>query len=313
MSAEPEEMPVTCQPQGPMRQLSPQQRRRRQSETPTAPRRRYGPDARLRFNLKDLVFGTARMLPKFRVRELIARTPYQSWEQAAYLKAENRLQLGGRPRRALELGAACRYVAAAVPGAPLASASADPVHTGKGALIWMPDLTGWAHEVISPRGAMCRGSGRAGLTPGVDGAGTVYRGGRRVASCATSGNRQTGEVSMAVPDHGELPLRDYDHLPLASVAQRIRSLTADEIEQLLAYERAHANRPAAIEVFSHRLAELAAGASPTPGRGQSGPDYPPPPHGTPPVRPQGAAPPIFPPPHGVPAQPGKPKANRHAP
>ena len=41
-------------------------------------------------------------------------------------------------RRADELGAACRYVAAAIPGAPLASASADLVYTGKGALIWMP-------------------------------------------------------------------------------------------------------------------------------------------------------------------------------
>ena len=50
-------------------------------------------------------------------------------------------------RRADELGAACRYVAAAIPGAPLASASADLVYTGKGALIWMPDLTGWARDV----------------------------------------------------------------------------------------------------------------------------------------------------------------------
>jgi hypothetical protein len=88
MSAEPEERPVTRQPQGPMRQLSPEQRRRWQSETLTAPRRRYGVDARLLFKLEDLVFGMARTLPKFRARELIARTPYQSWEQAAYFKAE---------------------------------------------------------------------------------------------------------------------------------------------------------------------------------------------------------------------------------
>lgn len=50
-------------------------------------------------------------------------------------------------RRADELGAACRYVAAVVPGAPLADASADLVYTGKGALIWMPDLTRWARDV----------------------------------------------------------------------------------------------------------------------------------------------------------------------
>ncbi len=35
----------------------------------------------------------------------------------------------------------------AVPGVPLASASVDLVYTGKGALIWLPDLTGWARDV----------------------------------------------------------------------------------------------------------------------------------------------------------------------
>jgi SAM-dependent methyltransferase len=53
---------------------------------------------------------------------------------------------GAAQRRADELGAACRYVVAAVPGVPLASASAELVYTGKGALIWMPDLTAWARD-----------------------------------------------------------------------------------------------------------------------------------------------------------------------
>jgi hypothetical protein len=118
---------------------------------------------------------------------------------------------------------------------------------------------------------------------------------------------------MSVPDHSKLPLRDYDHLPLTSLAYRIRSLTADEIEQLLAYERAHANRPGAIQIFAHRLDELAAGASPTPGRNQWGPDFPPPPHGEPPVSPQQAAPPGAIPPHGPPPVPAKPKGDRFTP
>ena len=50
-------------------------------------------------------------------------------------------------RRAVELGVPCRYVVAALPGAPLAAGSADLVYTGKGALIWMPDLTAWAVDV----------------------------------------------------------------------------------------------------------------------------------------------------------------------
>lgn len=53
----------------------------------------------------------------------------------------------GAQRRADELGVACRYVVGAVPGVPLASASADLVYTGKGALIWMPDLGEWARDV----------------------------------------------------------------------------------------------------------------------------------------------------------------------
>jgi SAM-dependent methyltransferase len=55
--------------------------------------------------------------------------------------------VGAAQRRADELHVPCRYVIAAVPGVPLADASADLVYTGKGALIWMPDLSGWAREV----------------------------------------------------------------------------------------------------------------------------------------------------------------------
>jgi ubiquinone/menaquinone biosynthesis C-methylase UbiE len=53
----------------------------------------------------------------------------------------------GAQRRAGDLGVTCRYVVGTVPGVPMASASADLVYTGKGALIWMPDLTAWAREV----------------------------------------------------------------------------------------------------------------------------------------------------------------------
>lgn len=50
-------------------------------------------------------------------------------------------------RRADELGAPCRYVVAQLPGAPLRDACADLVYTGKGALIWLPDLRAWAADV----------------------------------------------------------------------------------------------------------------------------------------------------------------------
>lgn len=50
-------------------------------------------------------------------------------------------------RRADELGAPCHYLVAELPGAPLRDACADLVYTGKGALIWLPDLRRWAADV----------------------------------------------------------------------------------------------------------------------------------------------------------------------
>lgn len=78
---------------------------------------------------------------------------------------------------------------------------------------------------------------------------------------------------MTAPEHDDLPLRDYDHLPLSAVAQRIRSLTVDQIGQLLDYEHAHAARPAVEQLMQVRRAELRAGAEPTGGREQTGPDW----------------------------------------
>jgi SAM-dependent methyltransferase len=56
--------------------------------------------------------------------------------------------VGAAQRRATDLGVACRYIVGLVPEVPLANASADLVYTGKGALIWMPDLANWAREIV---------------------------------------------------------------------------------------------------------------------------------------------------------------------
>jgi SAM-dependent methyltransferase len=58
------------------------------------------------------------------------------------------VSVGAAQRRATEIGVACRYVVATVPGVPLAGASADLVYTGKGALIWMSDLEAWARDIV---------------------------------------------------------------------------------------------------------------------------------------------------------------------
>ncbi len=50
-------------------------------------------------------------------------------------------------RRAQELAMPCAYVVAELPPAPLRDGCAELVYTGKGALIWMPDLLAWAKDV----------------------------------------------------------------------------------------------------------------------------------------------------------------------
>lgn len=58
-------------------------------------------------------------------------------------------------RRADAVGSSCAYVVAQLPPVPLRDACADLVYTGKGALIWIADLSLWAREVariLAPAG-----------------------------------------------------------------------------------------------------------------------------------------------------------------
>jgi ubiquinol oxidase len=56
-----------------------------QNETRAAPRRKYSASARALFIGMDVMYGRRRTLSKFKVLELIARVPYQTWEQVAYV------------------------------------------------------------------------------------------------------------------------------------------------------------------------------------------------------------------------------------
>jgi ubiquinol oxidase len=58
---------------------------RAQRQTIDSPRRAYGLAARALFRSLDLIYGRERTLSKFKVLELVARVPYQSWEQVAYI------------------------------------------------------------------------------------------------------------------------------------------------------------------------------------------------------------------------------------
>jgi hypothetical protein len=108
----------------------------------------------------------------------------------------------------------------------------------------------------------------------------------------------------------DLPLSDYDQLPMGSLESRIRSLTSDQVEKLLDHEKAHGHRVPATQVLSARLDQLRNGAEPT-GGDPSGhrPETGATPGGSP-VSPRTQAQPYNPPPHGTPDQRGKPKGDR---
>ena len=60
-----------------------------QQETLSTPRLRYGAPARALFASVDLLYGRRRSLAKFKVLEVLARVPYQSWEHAGYIAVTN--------------------------------------------------------------------------------------------------------------------------------------------------------------------------------------------------------------------------------
>jgi ubiquinol oxidase len=67
-----------------MERLTSERLKQEQEKTLAAPRMRYGLLARLLFVSMDLLYGRKKTLSKFDVLELIARMPYQAWENVAY-------------------------------------------------------------------------------------------------------------------------------------------------------------------------------------------------------------------------------------
>ena len=91
--------PVPAQRTAPPRQepaqhlppkLSHEALRREQQRTLDTPRRRYSIAARALFVVMDLLYGRRRTLSKFRVLEIVARVPYQTWETVTYKQISKR-------------------------------------------------------------------------------------------------------------------------------------------------------------------------------------------------------------------------------
>jgi hypothetical protein len=110
----------------------------------------------------------------------------------------------------------------------------------------------------------------------------------------------------------ELPIPGYDGLSAGEIEHRIRSLTPQDLDQVLRHERAHADRARVTQLIRARQKELDTGATLSPG-GQAPPGRPGPARGTSAVGPGTSAEPFSAPPHGTPHQSGKPKGDQRRP
>jgi len=64
------------------------------------------------------------------------------------------------------------------------------------------------------------------------------------------------------PSREDLPLPDWNDIPLGTLAERIRPLDEDALTTLLAYEEAHGDRLPITTIVRSRLEQLRGGAEP---------------------------------------------------
>ena len=108
--------------------------------------------------------------------------------------------------------------------------------------------------------------------------------------------------------HDELPLPDYDHLPIGSLEGRIRSLDADALQQLLDYEQEHGNRLPVVQVLRTRIDAVKGGAPLSGGSPLADtPEIQHAPQAGSTSGPQTEGPPVNPPSHGDPTNPAQPR------
>lgn len=117
----------------------------------------------------------------------------------------------------------------------------------------------------------------------------------------------TGDVMTSEgPDRADLPLPDYDHLPVATLQHRVRTLDADALAVVTTYEEQHGAREPVLTVLRERAEQLARGAEPS-GGDPAGFQ----PEGAPAAEPAPTAvtpgPPVNPPSHGDPTNPAQPR------
>ena len=110
-------------------------------------------------------------------------------------------------------------------------------------------------------------------------------------------------------EHDQLPLPDYDHLPIGGLASRIRTLDAAGVQTLLDYEKSHGNRLQVVQIMRNRLSSLESGAQPSGGDPAADVTAEAPQHaaGGSKVSEATAGPPVNPPSQGDPTNPAQPR------
>jgi hypothetical protein len=81
------------------------------------------------------------------------------------------------------------------------------------------------------------------------------------ANTPGSGNEAAPEGAGMQRD--DLPLPDFDHIPLGTLPSRLHPLDERGITQLLSWERTHGNRLPVIQVLESRIEQLRNGTEPS--------------------------------------------------
>jgi ubiquinol oxidase len=96
-------------PFGPMKRLDPDALVREQQVTLNSERRNPLLASKALFIAMDVIYGKRRSYDKFRVLELVARVPYQAWEQVAYIAMTHTAKRPGFARRVFDTVRASRW------------------------------------------------------------------------------------------------------------------------------------------------------------------------------------------------------------
>jgi hypothetical protein len=97
----------------------------------------------------------------------------------------------------------------------------------------------------------------AARNPAATAAGATAAGATPAAGPAPEAAAEAPAAAAPVGEAGQ-PIANYGELSVASLRARLRGLTVVQVREVIAYERANANRPEVIAMFERRVAKLEA-------------------------------------------------------